>query len=323
MVVQQIYLNKKLKYIFFIILLQYIMCLTMENLPSELILIIFESILLITDKRQFLRTCNKYNILTKKSIIKCKDNYSIKYLSNTVYQNDYYKKYFSTNLDYSVEKFTLELSHDKYFDMIPEHYINKQNSILVSASARFGNKKILDKIKLLNDCYYEHQMKLDVINDAALGGQLDILVWAKRNGYKINSDAVRHAVKGSHFLIVKWLYKNNHRMLKNICSEATSYDQLPILKWAREINCNRHDTYTTVCFEAARHGHLHILKWAHKNGLPWNEQTCLFAAMNGHLQCLKYARENGCEWDKQVYLYAKGYGYIELLNWAVENGCPI
>ncbi len=292
----------------------------LASLPNELILIIFELISLITDKRQFLKTCKKYNILTKESMIKCKDNYHIKYLSNMVYQNSYYKKYYSINLDYSVEKFTLELSHDKYFDMIPEHYISNKNSILVSASAHFGNIKILDKIILLNDSYYEHQMNLELIKEAALGGQLDVLKWAKRNGHKFNSDAVRHAVKGNNFLIVKWLYKQNHRMLEHICSEAASHGQLPILKWAKEINSNRRDAYRTICFEAARHGHLHILKWAHENGFPWDNQTCLFAAMRGHLDCLKYAWENGCEWHRQICSYAKGYGYTELLNWAIENG---
>ncbi len=281
------------------------MFLTMKNLPSELILLIFELILKITDKRQFLRTCKKYNILTKQSMI--------------LYENNYPIPYFNKITEYSVAKFTLELNYDKYFDMIPEHYISPNNSTLISSSAYFGNILALNKIKLKNDFNYEYMMTLNINNNAANNGQLDVLKWANENGYLPTFNTPFCAVRGGHLPVIQYLHDNGYKF-QDIFSEAAEYGHIPVLIWAKE-NYTDFDSIST-CAAASRKGHLHVLQWAHENGFSWDERTCSMAAYKGHLSCLKYARANGCEWDKKVYLFAKKYGHIELLNWAIENGCP-
>ena len=47
----------------------------MHSLPNELILIIFNNISKITDKRQFAKVTNKYNIITKESFKLTENNF--------------------------------------------------------------------------------------------------------------------------------------------------------------------------------------------------------------------------------------------------------
>ncbi len=275
----------------------------MNALPNELIILIFETILLITDKRQFLRTCNKYNILTKQPMIK--------------YENDHQIKGFDKISEYCVDKFTLELSHDKYFDRIPEHYIVLENLMLVSASAYFGNILLLDKLKSYG---YSSRIRDNVFENAAMNGQLDVLKWAYANDYKNSFDASYFAAINGQVDVLKWLGEHSVMDIKT-CIFAAANGHLEVLKWAKEIDYKWE--ITSICDIAASRGYLHILQWAHENGYPWYERTCALAALNNQLPCLKYARENGCNWNNEVYANAKSYGHTELLNWAVENGCPL
>ena len=52
----------------------------MDSIPNELIILIFDLILLITDKRQFLKTCLHYNKLLKQTFLQYEQNYKIKNL---------------------------------------------------------------------------------------------------------------------------------------------------------------------------------------------------------------------------------------------------
>ncbi len=247
----------------------------LASLPNELILLIFDNIKLITDKRQFLKTCKKYNKLTKKSFYNYEENYEIEKIDK---------------IDkYCVEKFTLELCHDKYFAMIPERYIIPNNSVLIGALVFFDCLPLLIIAK-------EKGCDLDrVCEIACFNGKLEILKWTKEKGFAFSSLYAIYAIQNGHLEVLKWISAN--------------YNIIHIKEY--------------LCDYAASHGQLDILKWAHENGYPWNAGTCSNATYNGNLECLKYARLNGCEWDKNVYLNAKKYKHLELLKWAIENGCPI
>ncbi len=272
----------------------------MDTLPNEIILLIFDKILKITDKRQFLKTCNKYNKLTKYAFTK--------------YENDYRVMDFIENYkSYSVEKFTLELCHDKYFDMIPNSYITPINKIIVKALVIFN---CLPKLKIAK----ENGCKFDLIcYYSSIFGHLDILKWARENNYYWDSLICSNAAFNGHFEFLKWARENGCNWTTNTCSYAARNGHLEILKWARENGCNWN---VETCFYAARQGHLEILKWARENGCDWDKKTCILAACNGHLDILKWARENGCDWDSNVCHIASQNGHLELLKWAIDNGCP-
>ena len=73
-------------------------------------------------------------------------------------------------------------------------------------------------------------------NIAAENGWLDLLIWAKLNGYEWDS----------------WT-----------CSYAASNGHLEVIKWARQNGC---EWDSAVCSCAAWNGHLEVLKWAKLNG---------------------------------------------------------
>ncbi len=244
----------------------------MNTLPNEIILLIFDNIILITDKRQFLKTCVHHNNITKQSMQKFEKNYNI-------------KNYKNIN-NYCVEKFALELCHDKYFDMIPLSYIIPNNTILVRALVEFDCLQLL-KIAKSNGCNLD-----DICFNASCYDNLKILIWARGNGYWWNS---------------------------RICAFAAKNGNLEMLKWARQHGC-KWDIDT--CSSATINNHLDVLIWARKNGCEWNYSVCTYAAIFNRLEILIWARENGCKWNSDVRNYAKASGHEELLQWAINNGCP-
>ncbi len=141
----------------------------MDVIPNDIILIIFDNIKLITDKRQFLRTCSRYNKITKRTIQTFEDNYSI--------------NGFNKINNYCVEKFTLELCHDLYFDMIPNSYVNPDNNILVRALVKFNCIKMLEMAKN-NGCDLK-----DVGSFGSYYINLDAIKWGIDNGYVMNETA--------------------------------------------------------------------------------------------------------------------------------------
>ncbi len=152
----------------------------MDTLPDELILEIFNHILLITDKRQFLRICNNYNLLTKRLFLE--------------YENNYVIKYFNKIKGYNLEKFTLELCHDGYFDLIPEHYIISGNEVLIKSLSYFGN------LKLLKLCKIKGFGMSDICAYSSLGGKLSVLQWACNNGHRWDWLTITNAVDKWSFI---------------------------------------------------------------------------------------------------------------------------
>ncbi len=318
----------------------------MESLPNELMLEIFNYISLITDKRQFLRTCKHYNKIMEEVFLDYESDFEIKYSNeirifsieyNIGCNNDEYDNI----ITYGVEKFTLELCGDGYFDKIPESYIIPDNKILIKCLSYFNCVELLNVAKLKfcdirNVCDY-----------GAFGGHINVIKWGCNNGCLWDTKTCSFAALNGHLECLKYLHeggcpwfdltcayaaRNGHLSCLsyahengciwgiNTCIYASNYDKLLCLKYAHENGCG---WSRSICSIAAKHGYLSCLKYAHENGCEWTSETCSDASLNGHLLCLQYARLNGCEWDNNVYKNAIKNGHFELLNWAIENGCPI
>ncbi len=287
----------------------------LANLPKELILLIFNFIKLITDKRQFLRTCVLYNKITYQSMANFENNYTIKHFDKINY--------------YCMEKFTLELCHDKYFDMIPNSYINKNNNIIGKALGAFYDGNFAENINysLFDYCKYPFVL----FNKLFIGyDNPNILELAKINGCDLNKSREYAAMNGNLYYL-KWEKENisdNNRIYDItrsshsnacICSEASEYGHLEVLKWAKENMCHTKELITLK--NITRNGHLYLLKWAKEENLFFDDNICFNAALSGHLEILKWARKNGCNWDKTICSSAASRGNLEVLKWARENGC--
>ncbi len=261
----------------------------MNTLPNEIILLMFNKITLITDKRQFLRTCINYNKITKQSMKLYDKKYDalaehLIHLIQSFEKRQFNIKPIKIN-KYRMEKFTLELCHDKYFDMIPKSYIVPNNRILVMALTKYYSiPKQID-----NDNFFEYAFT--IIKKSFMGNDIPILRMAKNNGCNLD----------------------------NICRYAAVNGNLDVFGWAQENGCNME----RICEFAANGGQLEMLKWARRVGKKWDENTCAGAAYNGHLEVLKWARENGCKWDARTTAYASANNQLNTLKWALENGCML
>ena len=78
------------------------------------------------------------------------------------------------------------------------------------------------------------------------------------------------AARGGHLEVLKWARENGCPWDERMCTYAAEGGHLEVLKWARENGCPWDEK---MCWDAAYGGHLEVLKWARANGCPWDEET--------------------------------------------------
>ncbi len=220
----------------------------LANLPNELIILIFDNIQKITDKRQFLKTCIHYNNLTKNLM----QNYECKYSIPT----------FGQQKEHCMEKFILELCQDKYFDLIPDYYIAPNNKILVACLSYHNCTSLLDIAKS-RGCNLNNS-----INFGAQGGHISVIEWCRKNGKISEYFAGTSAVIGGQLEMVKYLNEtdvNFNKPASWLCTFAAEEGQLEILKYAHSIGSIL-DKFTY--YAALRNGNEEIINWLVENGCP-------------------------------------------------------
>ncbi len=218
----------------------------MDSLPNELIIEIFNHIQKITDKRQFLKTCIQYNKLTKQSMLNYESNYKI---PNFNYKNNH-----------CVEKFTLELCYDSYFDLIPEHYINNYNKIIIPCLAYYNKVLLLEVAKSKGCC----------INDATFSGAL-----------------------GGHIAVLDWCYGNNCN-INEICSISIEKGHVHLLKWLQEHEFAFDNHSYWMCNRAVQYNNLEVLKFLRNIGCLWSKYTYKYGLDSGNQELIKWMEDNGC-----------------------------
>ena len=145
--------------------------------------------------------------------------------------------------------------------------------------------------------------------EAVMKGYLSTLKHMHSRGrLSRKKDLCEDAARGGHLEVLKWARANDCPWDEWTCAEAAENGHLEVLQWARENGCPWDDE---TCSHAAERGHLEILKWARESGCPWDWRTCAGLAVAGHLDMLKWARENGCPWDEHTRELAASKGYVE------------
>ncbi len=259
--------------------------LKMDNIPTDLIPLIFNNIKLISDRRQFLRTCKTIYIITKQLMTQHENN-------------------FKQINDYSMEKFTLELCHDKYFHLMPESYLTPNNIIIVSALAASGNIELL-QIAMNNGC--------ELINSDFVPSHLH----ARKYDVSSIHDTCALAAQNGHLNVIEFCLNNGCNLNWVSCLMAAKNGQLKTLKWLKYIICEGHEY--DISGIAAYYGHYDVLKWLIENECEINQTTCYAAVEAGHLNILKLLKENGCVLDEIVTNDAVYYGHLNILKWLKEN----
>ena len=150
---------------------------------------------------------------------------------------------------------------------------------------------------ILNMVYFD-KIDPDLATKAAKCGYLDILIWARNEGFKWNS---------------------------SVCSSAALNGHLNIIKYARENGCQwnvREECELDVCSSASINGHLEVIVWARENGCSWSKDVNIFAALNGHLNVVKYFNKHFDKYGYNVTLPIINYesGHLKVLLEIFYNG---
>ena len=194
------------------------------------------------------------------------------------------------------------------------------------------------------------------INFAAEGGHLSILQWMQSQGHLLelyDGQLSYHAGLNGQLDVLKWLKKNGFKMSHRLCNVTAASGKVDVLQWCRDQGCkwdettfacasssgnlemleycHQHDCPydESACEVAARSGDLYTLKWLRKHHLPWNANTCTSAVASGSIELLKWARQNNCPWNIETYEAAteavdfyECQSAVEILNYLHENHCP-
>jgi hypothetical protein len=300
----------------------------MQSLPDEIIVVICNYIQKITDKRKFIQTCKRVNNLTK-MVIQIAELDLEAICNNPKISMDLEKRKFtqlSYTTEHSVEKFTLELCYDSYFNLIPKTYLKSNNLIIVRASAIYGQITLL-KEAIKNGCKLCRQkdesyssILLNICNYAVISGNLNMVKYAILHGCSPDNRTCISAAEYGHLHILKFLEGYGYKY-KNMfaCDAAALHGNLKMLKWL--IN-NNYPLEEGICGSAACGGHINIIKWLMKN---WDciidEETCEDAIMWGQLDTLKWLIEQKCPMNPDgCYLQAGRDNKYDIIEWLKDNG---
>ncbi len=227
----------------------------MNILPLDVIPIIFSYINKITDKRQFSKTCVMYNNITKNMIKMCEYDFPIKRIDHVE--------------EYSMEKFTLELCYDEYYDMIPTKYLIPNNTIIVEVLAKFGQVELL-QIAKNNRCRIH----------------LMVSLWAAEYGHINVIELSLQAQKISQTI--------TPISISMIAKTAAQYGQLDVLKWlVTYVDEIPSDMGTFVATYAACGGNLDILIWLKEKGYVYNKSFVRqMVDLNGYVNIIEWLDAN-------------------------------
>lgn len=212
----------------------------------------------------------------------------------------------------------LQQLNQRFID--PKHISNRKNNEsflrkidVIILDKIFNNHLENIKLSLLNK-YFKYKL----CTYAAYIGNINILKWAKQNGFIIGKEVCDIAIINNEIDMLKYAIENGASCSINVTNYAIkNHPSLITYLIENGCECNSYLTYF-----AAKKGDIELLKFLHEKGCPWNKNTCEAAVIANSLECLKYAHENGCNWDEETCEAAAKKGHIECLKYAHENGCP-
>jgi hypothetical protein len=186
--------------------------------------------------------------------------------------------------------------------------------------AQYGHELVNAEDPLsINSCILPLPWSFNTCMNAARGGHLHILKWARAQNCPWDSETCAAAAEGGHLKVLMWLHKQNCPWDERTCADAASEGHLMVLKWLHEQQCPWNDN---ACSAAVESGHLEVLQWLHEHGCPWDNSCTALAAYRGDLEMLQWLHEKRCPWDESTTRLAYEKGYYEVMDWAIEHGCP-
>ncbi|KAL6069074.1 Ankyrin repeat domain containing protein [Balamuthia mandrillaris] len=175
-----------------------------------------------------------------------------------------------------------------------------------------------------------------IVEAAALGGQLETLKWMKeeidkeaakeetgREQLEYYTECVfRAAAAGGHLHLLRWVVTELGFAPKGdpyIYYRAASGGRLDVLQWLHDDLGIHYDGSKYACYQAATAGHLDALRWLLVRGGKLDETLSAFAAKAGHLRVLQWLFEQGCPWNDSAVGDVVGRGHTDVLRWLYQR----
>lgn len=136
--------------------------------------------------------------------------------------------------------------------------------------------------------------RLNICEQAAALGRMDLLNWAWRKGVKFQDWTLFAAARTGHLRIVQWCLEKGIKWIPEVVNGAASHGQLHVVRWALESDLKIKGKYLSA--SAAESGDLEVLKLVVSFGCPLNEMVEAIVVCSGNLKMLQWviANQEGC-----------------------------
>ncbi|GFH55041.1 hypothetical protein CTEN210_11517 [Chaetoceros tenuissimus] len=190
-----------------------------------------------------------------------------------------------------------------------------QNDCPIDTSACYYAMKNDSDAKALETLKYlrQHSCPWDehTCGDAALNGNVNTLLWAKRNGCPFTVESFYKVVMCGHPSVIEEVLRDEEYDFSDasfreetfIAAFETDNVSLVIekLKLLNKYGCQ---WSASTSRDAAMYGKLRVLQWLRYKGCSLDKDTCTGAVRSGKIEIIKYVHENaGCELSKEAYAF--------------------
>jgi hypothetical protein len=195
------------------------------------------------------------------------------------------------------------------------------SATVMKAAAQAGH---LPELKMIHaarvrDKVRDGRLPKNIINDAALSGNVEMLNWLTFNDCKCAVATSYNAAVNGHLDAVKYLFSIGCRCDYSTANAAAANGSLSVLKFVTESGCGW--SGTQVAHTAAFNNDIAMLQYAKVQGTRFAEGTMHGAAAGGLAAC-EYLLEQGCEFDARACCAAARHNRVDTLRWLRERGCP-
>ena len=146
------------------------------------------------------------------------------------------------------------------------------------SAARRGHLPLLKSMYTVTNSWLMGTVCLE----AAKGGKVNVLTWAKENG--------------APWVAERRFWRGNYGCYweQSVCREAAERGHIQVLQWLKEnFDCQWEWWHFGK-------GKLEALKWLRERGCDWHSDACVMASKRGDLEVLKWAMEQGCPWQPEI-----------------------
>lgn len=238
----------------------------------------------ITIKRNFIRTCKPFHEYAIQMPKIEKEFQAMIVKTKFFYTRNY------TNFTNPLYKYSIELIYDNY--PIPDKYVIPENRIMHQYKKIYyqlairGNLDMLKKLLSLNRNNCLGNNADYAMEGASFSGNLEILKWMEKNGYKFNRFTVAYASKGNQFETLRWLFEHKCPHDELCVAYACELGNIDMVKWLLDVKKCKIDSYP-ICL-AGSSSHFDIVKYLYEKYPKLDYEFTTSVGKSGHLNILQW-----------------------------------